>query len=86
MRMNFDACTIKAHSFQLDFDDIFPLQSFKKMLKNSIFTPAIHANINCMPIPITFRQCPPFTAVFRDIQDRIHQLEVAHAYIPALTR
>ena len=86
MRMNFNASTVKTHCFQLDLDDIFPLQSFKKTLKNSIFTPAIHTNINCMPISITFRQCPPFTGVFRDIQDRIHQLEIAHAYIPALTR
>ena len=86
MRVYFNTCAVKTHSFQLDFNNVFPLQPFKKTLKNSIFAPAIHSNINCMPIPVTFRQCPPFTAVFRDIQDRIYQLEVAHAHIPALTR
>ncbi len=36
MRMHFNACAVKAHCFQLDFNDIFPLQLFKKALKNSI--------------------------------------------------
>lgn len=43
-------------------------------------------HINCMPIAMGLRQCPPFAAVFRHIQYRIHQLEIAHAYITALPR
>ena len=86
MRMHFDTCVVKTYGFQLDTDYVFPLKPFKKTLKNSIFTPSIHANVDGMPIPITSRQCPPFAAVFRDIQDRIHQLEIIHAYISALTR
>ena len=39
-----------------------------------------------MPIPITSRQCLPFAAVFRDIQNRIHQSEITHAYISVLMR
>lgn len=68
MWMQFHACAVKAHGFLLDFDDIFPLQSFQKTLKNSIFTPAIHTDINCMPISMTFRQNPSFTDVFCDIR------------------
>ncbi len=37
-----------------------------------------------MLISIGFRQRPPLAAVFRDIQDRIDQLEIRHADVPSL--
>lgn len=61
----------------------FLLQLFQETLKNSIFTPAIHANRNDMPNSIIFRQPPPFTGVFCDMGKRIRQLEIAPAFPPA---
>ncbi len=54
-----------------------------------ILAPPVHANVNCMPTPAGFRQCPPFAAVLRNIQnriDQIDQLEVSHIDVPSLHR
>ena len=84
--MHFDAGTVQAYRLHSNTDNILLLKTFEKSLQDTVFTPAIHARINRMPIPIGFRQCPPLASVFRDIQNRIHQLEIAHAYISALAR
>ena len=84
--MNLDGRAVKAYHFHVDLDDALRLQGGKYSTEHPVLAPSVHANINCMPIPIGFRQCPPFAAVFRDIQNRIYQLEVAHTDVPALCR
>lgn len=76
--------TVKTDTFYFDPDDIFLLQRFKKLLQNSILTQAFHVNIYGMPVPISLWRGLPFTAIFRDIQKCIEQLEFAHAHIPSL--
>ena len=86
MRMHFNTCAVQAYGLHANTDYVFLLKPLKKTLQTTIFAPTVHPNINRMPIPIGFRQCPPFAAVFRDIQYRIYQLEIAHANITALPR
>ena len=84
--MNLDRRAVKAYYLYIDLDDSFCLQCGKHSAEHSVLAPSVHANVDRMPISIGFRQCPPFAAVFRDIQDRIDQLKIAHADVSALSR
>ena len=84
--MNLDRRAVKAYHLYIDLDDPLRLKRGKHSAEHSVFAPSVHANIDCMPISIAFRQCPPLAAVFRDIQDRIDQLKIAHADVSALSR
>ena len=84
--MNLDRRAVKAYYLYIDLDDSFCLQCGKHSAEHSVLAPSVHANVDCMPISIGFRQCPPLAAVFRDIQDRIDQLKIAHADVSTLSR
>ena len=84
--MNLDRRAVKAYYLYIDLDDSFCLQCGKHSAEHSVLAPSVHANVDRMPISIGFRQRPPFAAVFRDIQDRIDQLKIAHADVSALSR
>ena len=84
--MNLDSRAVKAYYLHIDLDDSLRLQCSKHSAEHSILTPPVHANVDCMSISIGFLQRPPFAAVFRDIQDRIDQLKIAHADVSALSR
>ena len=84
--MNLDRRAVKACYLYIDLDDSFCLQCGKHSAEHSVLAPSVHANIDRMPISIGFRQRPLFAAVFRDIQDRIDQLKIAHADVSALSR
>ena len=84
--MNLDSRAVKAYHLYIDLDDSLRLKRCKHSAEHSVLAPPVHANVDCMPISIGFRQRPPFAAVFRDIQDRIDQLKIAHANISALSR
>lgn len=82
--MNFNCGAVKANSFHFYSDDALYLKRLEHTLQHAVFAPSIHAYINCMPIPVFFRQCSPLAAVFGDIQYRINQLEITHAHISTL--
>ena len=84
--MNLDSRAVKAYYLYIDLDDSLRLKRGKHSAEHSVFAPSVHANIDRMPISIGFRQRPPLAAVFRDIQDRIDQLKIAHADVSALPR
>ena len=81
--MNLDSRAVKAYHLHIGLDDSLRLQCGKHSAEHSVLAPPVHANVDCMPISIGFRQRPPFAAVFRDIQDRIDQLNVI---TPAMVR
>lgn len=84
--MNLDRRAVKAYYLYIDLDDSLRLKRSKHSAEHSVLAPSVHANIDRMPISIGFRQRPPLAAVFRDIQDRIDQLKIAHADVSALSR
>ena len=84
--MNLDSRAVKTYYLYIDLDDSLRLKRSKHSAEHSVLAPSVHANIDRMPIPIGFRQRPPLAAVFRDIQDRIDQLKIAHADVSALSR
>ena len=77
---------VKAYHVNIDAYDTLCLQGCKHPAKDSVLAPTIHADIDCMPVTIVFRQCSPFAAVFRNIQDRVDQLEIGYADVPSLHR
>ena len=83
--MNLDCRAVKARNFHVDLDDPFCLQGCKHPAEHPVLAPPVHANIDCMPIPIGLRQSPPLAAVFRDIQYRIDKLEIRHADVASLS-
>ena len=84
--MNLDRRAVKAYYLYIDLDDSLRLKRGKHSAEHSVLAPSVHANVDRMPISIGVRQRPPFAAVFRDIQDRIDQLKIAHADVSALSR
>ena len=84
--MNLDRRAVKAYYLYIDLDDSLRLKRSKHSAEHSVLAPSVHANVDCMPISIGFRQCPPLAAVFRDIQYRIDQLKIAHADVSTLSR
>ena len=84
--MNLDRRAVKAYYLYIDLDDSLRLKRGKHSAEHSVLAPPVHANVDRMPISIGFRQRPPFAAVFRDIQDRIDQLKIAHADVSTLSR
>ena len=84
--MNLDRRAVKAYYLYIDLDDSFCLQCGKHSAEHSVLAPSVHANVDRMPISTGFRQRPPFAADFRDIQNRIDQLKIAHADVSALSR
>ena len=84
--MNLDSRAVKAYYLYIDLDNSLRLKRGKHSAEHSVLAPSVHANIDRMPISIVFRQRPPLAAVFRDIQDRIDQLKIAHADVSALPR
>ena len=84
--MNLDRRAVKAYYLYIDLDDSLRLKRGKHSAEHSVLAPSAHANIDRMPISIDFRQRPPLAAVFRDIQNRIYQLKIAHADVSALSR
>ena len=84
--MNLDSRAVKAYHLYVDLDDSLRLKRGKHSAEHSVLAPSVHANIDRMPISIGFRPRPPLAAVFRDIQDRIDQLKIAHADVSTLSR
>ena len=83
--MNLGSRAVKAYYLYIDLDDSLRLKRSKHSAEHSVLAPSVHADIDRMPISIGFRQRPPLAAVFRDIQDRIDQLKIAHADVSALS-
>ena len=84
--MNLDSRAIKAYYLYIDLDDSLRMKRSKHSAEHSDLATTLQANKQQMPISIGFRQRPPLAAVFRDIQDRIDQLKIAHADVSALSR
>ena len=84
--MHFDCCAVQANGLHSHVNDSLKLQGFEKSLQHTVFTPSVHAYINGVPVSKSLRQSPPFAAIFSYIENGVNQLEIAHAYVPSLSR
>jgi len=67
--MHFDRRAVEADRLHFDLNDALKLEGFKQPLQNARLAPAVHADIDCVPLAVGFRQRPPFAAVFCDITE-----------------
>ena len=74
--MNFDTGRIQTHYVYLDFEDTELLQTQKGCLQHTLFCPALHPDIDHVPIPVFFGQAPPFAPILYEVQHRIQHVQV----------
>ena len=84
--MHLHRSTVQTNNFNIYLDDPFCLQGCKDAFQHTVFTPSVHARIDCMPVSVGFRQCSPLAAVFRNIQYRVDHLEIGDTDISSLDR
>jgi len=61
------------------------LQPGKDPVQDPGFAPAIHPRVDGVPIAKMLRQPTPFAVMLHHIEQRIEQLQIGHADVPALT-
>ena len=62
------------------------LQAFKNPVQNTELVPSTHAHIDRMPVSEPFREPPPFTPIFHDIQNGIEHSKVVVSDITSVDR
>jgi len=84
--MHFDRGAIQAHMLAADGQNLLLLQPREDTIQHPRFTPTIHPRVDRMPVAKLLGQSPPFAAVLNHIKQRIEQLQIGHAHVPALPR
>ena len=59
-------------------------QLFEKAANIPFFKPIPKTLVDNMPVSVLFRQSPPFTAVFANIQECVYECYVINAYVAVL--
>ena len=72
--MNFDTGGIQTHYVYLDFDDTELLQPQKGCLQHTLLGPAVHLDVDYVPISVFFGQAPPFAPILYEVQHRMQAL------------
>lgn len=62
------------------------LQPLEQAIQHAGLHPTIHAGVNRVPVAKALGQGPPLTAAFRDVQDRVDDIEVPEDDVAALYR
>jgi hypothetical protein len=70
--MNFNDRAVKRNNLQFDADYLFMLQSFKNLVKCTVFTPAAHAGVYAVPVTKLCGKIFPFAT-------HVQQYAVTHS-------
>ena len=84
--MYFDDRAVQTDRFDFDAYELLMLQFLEQAIQHPSFCPAIHARVDRVPVAESFGQRSPFTAIFRDVQDRVDDLKVTERDVAALYR
>lgn len=74
--MDFDAGTVRRNIFNTDTDDLLMLELPKNMAQDTTLCPAIHADIDGMPVAEAFGQSSPLAAMPGYVKNGIENLQV----------
>ncbi len=66
--MDFDAGAVDTQDIRVGIDQAHFLHLIKDFLDCAVFEPTTELHVDRVPVPVLFRQCPPFAAVFYDIK------------------
>jgi hypothetical protein len=84
--MDFNDSAVKRKHLNGNANELLLLKTRKDAIKHSVLAPAVHTGVNAVPNTKMFRQSSPFTAMLRNMKDRIQRLEVVKMHISSLTR
>ena len=82
--MHLDAGAVQRYGFDLDAYNLRLLQLLEDPVENACLGPAIHTRVDGVPIAKAGRQTAPLAAMFRDVQDRVENIEVGKTDVAAL--
>ena len=66
--MDFDAGAVDTEDIRVGIDQAHFLDLIKDFLDCTILGPTAELHVDRVPVPVLFRQCPPFASVFYDIK------------------
>ena len=84
--MYFDRRAAQTEAINGHADHVMFLKRIEQTIQHTRICPTTHSGVNCMPIPKTRWQGPPFTSVFRDKQDGIDDCDVGNPHTAPLNR
>jgi hypothetical protein len=84
--MDLHDSAIETHRFDLDADELFLLQLLEEPIQHARFSPAIHPQVDRMPVAKPLRQSAPFAAVLRHVEDRVDDHEILMRDVATLAR
>ena len=84
--MHLDNRAVHRNRLDIDAHYLLSLKVFEHPIEDSVFGPAVHAGIDCVPGAKPRRQAPPLATMLGDVQNCVEDLEVRHAHVAALHR
>jgi len=84
--MHLDDRAVEADRFNADPHELLMLQLLERPIQHAGLRPAVDAGVDRVPVAEALGQRPPLAAVFRDVQDRVDDREVAERDVAALYR
>jgi len=77
---------VEREGLDLDAHGLLQLQLLEDPVEHPVLGPAVHPNIDGVPVAEPAGQPTPFAALLGHIQDRVEHFQVAQTHIPALQR
>ena len=84
--MNLHRSGVERERFDPDAHDLLQLELLEHAIQDAVLCPPIHTHIDRVPATKPLWKSPPFAALFRHVQDRVQDLQVAQTHIAALYR
>lgn len=84
--MNLDDGRVQREGFDADAHDLFQLQLLEDAIQHPVLRPAVHPDVDRMPVAEPTRKSAPLTALLGNIENRVEHLEIGQSYVAALHR
>lgn len=84
--MNLDDGRVQREGFDADAHDLLQLQLLEDAIKHPVLRPAVHPDIDGMPVAEPPRESAPLTPLLGNIENRVEYLEIGQSHIPTLHR
>ena len=76
VQVGLNGCAVQAKAINGYADHVMVLKRIKQTVKNACVDPTPHSGVNRVPLAKTWRQGPPFAAIFGDKKDGIDYSKV----------
>ena len=86
IRKHVDDGAVETDGLDAGPHELLTLQLREQAIQHAGLRPAVDAGVDRVPVAEAFGQRPPLAAVFRNVQDRVDDIEVADRDVAALYR